>query len=308
MNKLNNCMWCGKELRSKYFCNKECKKNFWSSDWQSKIRICKTCKNEFYPKRFNEKNCDNCKKEKLIKKYKECKECDIKFFKTRNNKDEEFCSEQCRDRYINQWKYIEKECCKCKNGFIPETKFQKTCNGCKTEEYNRTHFIQICIICGNEFLTERKLQKCCGYACNEKYKKQKAKEKYKSKKNNGEKNIKTENKNKLVKEKKLFNEDFAILNNKIIEDTILNRHLNYWLLGGFTDELKCAIKNRDGWRCYICERETNLHVHHIIPRRSGGDNSFNNLITLCSGCHKSVESGDVEKSIIQCIKRALKIK
>lgn len=44
-------------------------------------------------------------------------------------------------------------------------------------------------------------------------------------------------------------------------------------------------------RCFVCG-ESNLPVlqkHHIIPRRYGGGNSNENLVTLCASCHEAIE-------------------
>ena len=29
-----------------------------------------------------------------------------------------------------------------------------------------------------------------------------------------------------------------------------------------------------------------LEVHHLVPRSEGGKNTMDNLVTLCSGCHR----------------------
>ena len=42
---------------------------------------------------------------------------------------------------------------------------------------------------------------------------------------------------------------------------------------------------RDGWKCRVCKRRSNLHTHHIIFRsQKGGDYSWN-MLTLCNDCH-----------------------
>ena len=53
---------------------------------------------------------------------------------------------------------------------------------------------------------------------------------------------------------------------------------------------------RDGHKCQCCKgksKDTQLHVHHIESRKIGGD-APNNLITLCSECHKKYHRGEIE--------------
>lgn len=40
--------------------------------------------------------------------------------------------------------------------------------------------------------------------------------------------------------------------------------------------------------CFFCGSNENLEHHHIIPVSEGGDNSYQNLISLCFSCHKKV--------------------
>lgn len=44
--------------------------------------------------------------------------------------------------------------------------------------------------------------------------------------------------------------------------------------------------------CQICgeQRPRAMETHHIIPRRYGGSDDVENLVTLCSSCHQAVES------------------
>jgi len=44
--------------------------------------------------------------------------------------------------------------------------------------------------------------------------------------------------------------------------------------------------------CHICgdSNRVILEEHHIVPRRIGGRDTTKNVVTLCSNCHKAVES------------------
>jgi len=45
-------------------------------------------------------------------------------------------------------------------------------------------------------------------------------------------------------------------------------------------------------RCQICGdvRPRSLEEHHILPRRFGGGDYEDNLVTLCASCHRALES------------------
>ena len=49
--------------------------------------------------------------------------------------------------------------------------------------------------------------------------------------------------------------------------------------------LRKQILRRDGWRCQSCGTMVNLEIHHTQFRSHLGDDSEQNLITLCSACH-----------------------
>jgi len=43
---------------------------------------------------------------------------------------------------------------------------------------------------------------------------------------------------------------------------------------------------RDGRMCQLCGTdEGEMHIDHIIPRKSGGDHSLDNLRVLCKSCN-----------------------
>ncbi len=57
------------------------------------------------------------------------------------------------------------------------------------------------------------------------------------------------------------------------------------------ETLRQQVLRRDGWRCQLCGTMTNLEVHHKEFRSQSGDDSEQNLITLCAACHASVHAG-----------------
>jgi 5-methylcytosine-specific restriction endonuclease McrA len=54
------------------------------------------------------------------------------------------------------------------------------------------------------------------------------------------------------------------------------------------ENLRQQILRRDGWRCQSCGTMSNLEVHHQEFRSHSGDDSEENLITLCAACHARV--------------------
>jgi len=55
-------------------------------------------------------------------------------------------------------------------------------------------------------------------------------------------------------------------------------------------ETRQSVLERDGNECQACGETEDLHVHHIQPVSAGGPRfEENNLVTLCSSCHKEWE-------------------
>ena len=54
------------------------------------------------------------------------------------------------------------------------------------------------------------------------------------------------------------------------------------------ESLRQQVLRRDGWRCQSCGAMVNLEVHHQEFRSQSGDDSEQNLITLCAACHAGV--------------------
>ena len=57
------------------------------------------------------------------------------------------------------------------------------------------------------------------------------------------------------------------------------------------EQLRNQVLRRDGWRCQACGSMSNLEVHHKEFRSHSGDDSEQNLTTLCSACHATVHGG-----------------
>jgi ATP-dependent DNA helicase RecQ len=66
---------------------------------------------------------------------------------------------------------------------------------------------------------------------------------------------------------------------------VLPKQPRLWLDPDSYEQLREQVLQRDGWRCQSCGARSNLEVHHKDFRSQGGDDSEQNLITLCSSCH-----------------------
>jgi len=60
------------------------------------------------------------------------------------------------------------------------------------------------------------------------------------------------------------------------------------------DSLRQQILRRDGWRCQLCGSMSNLEVHHKQFRSHSGQDSEENLITLCTQCHDRIHRGNAD--------------
>ena len=52
-------------------------------------------------------------------------------------------------------------------------------------------------------------------------------------------------------------------------------------------QVRERVLRRDGWRCQFCGSMTNLEVHHQEFRSHSGNDTEQNLITLCHECHSA---------------------
>jgi 5-methylcytosine-specific restriction endonuclease McrA len=58
------------------------------------------------------------------------------------------------------------------------------------------------------------------------------------------------------------------------------------------ETLRQQVLRRDGWRCQSCGTMSNLEAHHKQFRSHSGNDSEENLITLCAACHAQTHAGD----------------
>jgi group II intron reverse transcriptase/maturase len=55
-------------------------------------------------------------------------------------------------------------------------------------------------------------------------------------------------------------------------------------------DVRAEVLERDGYRCQQCGSQDNLDVHHRQARYQGGDDSPENLVTLCEHCHSQTDT------------------
>lgn len=56
------------------------------------------------------------------------------------------------------------------------------------------------------------------------------------------------------------------------------------------EHLESVYRNK----CVLCLSAAD-HPHHIIPKSAGGDNSADNVVSLCAGCHEKVHTEGAKK-------------
>ena len=56
-------------------------------------------------------------------------------------------------------------------------------------------------------------------------------------------------------------------------------------------KMRTLVLQRDGMRCQICGRMQQLEVHHLQFRSRGGTDNLDNLVAMCSACHRQLHLG-----------------
>ncbi len=87
-----------------------------------------------------------------------------------------------------------------------------------------------------------------------------------------------------------------LLANKNIKHWGYQKGANY----GF-ENTKAMVLDRDKYKCQVCKgrrKSKRLEVHHIVFRSRGGSDEAENLITLCSTCHKDLHNGNIKPNFV----------
>ena len=81
-----------------------------------------------------------------------------------------------------------------------------------------------------------------------------------------------------------YNEELFKKNAEKIAD------IEYW------SAIRQKVLKRDKNTCQDCKTKIKkLHIHHIVPRKQGGTDHDDNLVTLCASCHGRNEPNNVKK-------------
>ena len=76
------------------------------------------------------------------------------------------------------------------------------------------------------------------------------------------------------------------MQNRPISASLRQKQPRLKLAKGEYEIIRKRVLERDGWRCQECGLMKNLHIHHMRRRSQLGDDTMDNLITLCAACHR----------------------
>lgn len=87
---------------------------------------------------------------------------------------------------------------------------------------------------------------------------------------------------------KIFLEDVAI-DIRVLQEGKKLYGEQYKISNKLDENIRKAVLIRDKNSCMNCGRSNcKLEIHHIVPKRMQGNNTMDNLISLCEKCHKEV--------------------
>lgn len=206
-------------------------------------------------------------------------------------------------------KQEEKICECCGKKYIPTRRNQKYCDAICRQKINYEKsknrvYEYTCLYCREEFSSKTKLKEIfCSDECQKNYKYENRLEELNEELN--------ENLHKTQLAKSVIWEIVNLKVRKFItplqgEKAIFGKKLDFWNSSDIPETTRNSVLQRDNNECQICQKTTDLHIHHVRKRVNGGDHSPSNLVTLCSSCHRYIETGDEQLATKGCLKNALK--
>ena len=71
----------------------------------------------------------------------------------------------------------------------------------------------------------------------------------------------------------------------------INRGLEDHRINQYWSKVRQDVLERDGYKCQCCgeQKKSKLHIHHILKRKEGGTEHYDNLITICNSCHTKAD-------------------
>lgn len=203
-------------------------------------------------------------------------------------------------------KKFEKICLYCNKEYMSTTDKSRFCSNYCANTYRHKmvyvpkeikYVTKICKMCGNEFQGEshKANQKYCSLECRQEHYKYYSHNKMTQK---DEKNLEILQIQVELKVKELIAKSNKLSND--YNDTIID----YRLLSDIPLDTRNLVLDRDHNKCQICNSRNNLHIHHIVKRRNGGDHNPDNLVTLCASCHRHIEIGDIDYAMDKCFENA----
>lgn len=251
------------------------------------IYKCEQCSSEFFHNN-SRKYCSKCLTTK-------CVQCHRYFIGT--NIKSLYCSSECKKESTKR------KCVICNNDYYSLNTKKKTCSTeCQLLYKNNTKTLS-CKWCRRLFemteINHYNKNFFCSVLCRDSY--------YKNRKSN---NV---IKNKQSKLREKVKQDISSIRSLVL--ILIEPRLQVEKEFGFyhdvnqehfSENLKEYVRKRDGYKCVICDYDQNLEVHHKIPRRLGGINHEDNLVTLCTSCHRAIETGDVDHATNKCFERYAK--
>lgn len=277
---MNECQSCkskfNTEIHNRYYCSESCKDNL-------RRNFCIRCDEDFYWKGNRGYCSDRCRSTICIN----CKQV----FIGKSSHREKFCCRDCKTEYLTKY------CKYCSNPYISSSDTEFCSSECKKEYNHAMRFKAICKNCKSiiSFGKDLKVPAFCSSECESEF---------------ADKNTIGRNQRKKPNENDLE----VIVKHRV--KILMKRHsefiitdsvgLNYNSIGGFSNQIKDKVLKRDHYKCYVCESDSDIEVHHILKQSLGGNHDMNNLVTLCRSCHRSIETQDEDYAVKKCIKNARK--